>query len=255
MIILLFLVILSSCSSYSKINSPQFNSEIVEHKFYSLDYNEEHEIPNWVAYNLKNSHLKSCTKRPRGGLKEDDLVSTGSATDSDYKGSGYDRGHMVPAGDMKHSRTAMRETFYASNFTPQPSRFNQQIWNQLENVVRSWAYNYGDIRIVSGPFIDPGMRTIGRQNTVSVPRRYYKSVARYNQASNSWITVSYLIPTNYRSKNLHDYVISTDELEAELGYRVFPDISREEKSNYSRNNWPLNLSYRYSSCRSNFSQY
>ena len=68
---------------------------------------------------------------------EDPLVKTGSATLNDYKGSGYDRGHLCPAGSMKQNFTSMSETFYLSNISIKLTDFNGGIRLKLEDLVRS----------------------------------------------------------------------------------------------------------------------
>ena len=88
--------------------------ERVEHRFFSLGYDEQHEQAAWVAYILKASHLKNCTKRTNN-FREDPMVTTRTPQTWDYSRSGHDRGHLLPAGHMKFSRMAMSETFYMSN--------------------------------------------------------------------------------------------------------------------------------------------
>lgn len=86
--------------------------EFIQHQFYSISYSEEHEQQNPVAKRKDN-------------FRSDHMISTGSAESADYKGSGYDRGHLCPAKDMESSITAMSESFYMSNMSPQHPSFNR----------------------------------------------------------------------------------------------------------------------------------
>ena len=92
-------------------------NSIIHHQYYSFSYNEKYEQSEWVAYELKKSHL-SKKKRKRPYFEVDPLVKTGSASWRNYKNSGYDRGHFCPAGDRKFSEEAYNETFYTSNIAP-----------------------------------------------------------------------------------------------------------------------------------------
>ena len=108
------------------------------------------------------------------------MISTGSASLPDYKGSGYDRGHLAPAGDMKWSTTAMSESFYMSNMSPQEPSFNRGIWNRLESQVRRWAIDNGSVYIATGGVLTDGLKTLG-SNSVSVPQYYFKVILDYQE--------------------------------------------------------------------------
>ena len=93
---------------------PVGNGVVVRHRYYSLSYIERHEQPEWVYYMLTAAMVNGDAERG-DDFRPDAKVKTGSADLSDYKGSGYDRGHLCPAADMKQSDEAMSETFYMSN--------------------------------------------------------------------------------------------------------------------------------------------
>ena len=105
--------------------------QIIQHKNYSLSYNELYEQAEWVAYELNNLHL-TYDDRKRPYFINDPKVITGSANYKNYKKSGYDRGHLCPAGDRRYTKEAYDETFFTSNITPQRNNFNAGVWNRLE---------------------------------------------------------------------------------------------------------------------------
>ena len=147
---------------------------IIEHTGYTLSYNEEHELPSWVAYELTRDEVLGNASERNDNFRADPSVTTGSASLQDYRGSGYDRGHMAPAADFKWSEDAMSDTFFLSNMAPQAPSFNRGIWAELEAVARTAAYDNGSIFIVTGPVLTDGpYETIG-ENDVSVPKRFYK---------------------------------------------------------------------------------
>ena len=89
----------------------------MEHTGYTLNYCEEYEQPYWVAYVLTADEVFSSNSERDDNFHEDPSIPTGSATLADYKGSGYDRGHMIPAADLKWSEQAMDDSFYLSNMS------------------------------------------------------------------------------------------------------------------------------------------
>lgn len=199
--------------------------ELVKKTHYIINYNEDHEVPNWVEYTLEGNNLRNCAKRTND-FRADPYVSTGSATPLDYKKSGFDRGHLVPAGDMKLSKKAMSETFFMSNMTPQPSRFNQVYWNRLEALVRAWAAKYDKLWIITGPILHPSLPTIGQQNRVSIPQEYFKVILR--KENNQYKGIAFLMPTTGLQNNLVPYTLSIRELENYSDINFFKFLNAQE---------------------------
>ena len=90
--------------------------------------------------------------------------------------SGYDRGHMAPAADMKWSKQAMEESFYMSNICPQNPNLNRGDWNDLEEKSRQWAKKYGAVYIACGPIYDTKRPKRIGNNKVAVPHAFYKVI-------------------------------------------------------------------------------
>jgi len=157
--LLLILTISLSCKSDDQIKPNQDNSlqpksagEIVKHTYYTLAYSEENEQALWVYYQLTPEFINGTQSRT-DDFRPDPLISTGSATLADYSGSGYDRGHLCPAADMKLNKTSMSETFYLSNMSPQVAGFNRGIWSTVEDQVRKWAIEFDGLDVATGPII------------------------------------------------------------------------------------------------------
>ena len=148
-------------------------SHIIKHSYYTLSYSEKHKQAEWVQYRLK-PHLFNSTISRADNFRKDPLVKNNSAQLKDYKGSGYDRGHLAPAGDMKYNTESMSESFYLSNISPQKPSFNRQIWRMIENKFRDWASEYGELIVFTGGVLEKEcVETIGR-NSITVPKYYYK---------------------------------------------------------------------------------
>ncbi len=146
-------------------------NEIVKHTYFTISYAKEHKQAEWVYYELTPEFITGTQSRT-DNFRPDPKVTTGSAQLTDYRGSGYDRGHLLPAGDMRKSHTSMSETFYLSNMSPQVPAFNRGIWSTLESIVRNWAVE-GMVYVVTGGVLTSNKGTIGA-NRVTVPLYYYK---------------------------------------------------------------------------------
>lgn len=193
---------------------------IVTHNSYTLSYSEKHEQAEWVAYELKKSNLSNNSfERPY--FNEDKSVTTRSADWRNYKKSGYDRGHLCPAGDRKYSYEAYSETFLTSNISPQDREFNAGIWNRLEQKIRFWADKYDGVYVVTGGVLKGNMNTIGDEN-VSVPNEFYKIVVDITDGKHK--AIAFLIPNKPSSKSFYEYVVSIDEIEAKTGIDFFPNL-------------------------------
>lgn len=214
--------------------------QIVHHEGFSLSYSEPHEQAEWVAYELKKEQL-SNTNFERPYFEIDKTIKTGAASWRNYKNSGYDRGHLCPAGDRKYSQSAHDETFLTSNITPQKNDFNSGIWNTLEQKVRYWASKYDGVYVVTGGVLKGNMKTIGNEK-VSVPNQFYKIVFDYNNGKPN--VLAFLMPHENSSKPLYDFVVSVDSIETLTGIDFFPKLEdvleQELEASSSYKNWRFN---------------
>ena len=148
------LVILISNLIYSQDLKPLgLYDNLISHNYYSLSYSEEHKQAEWVYYKLNSSQLNPTVNR-KNNFKKDPKITQYSAALNDYKGSGYDRGHLAPAADMKYNSNSMSESFYLSNVSPQSANFNRGIWKKIEKQIRDWSNIYGELIIITGPFLN-----------------------------------------------------------------------------------------------------
>lgn len=212
-------------------NSPELpeihpHEILIRHIGYSLVYDEKHEQAKWVAYELTAAETGKWFDRTNEFL-EDPLIATGSATDADYKGSGYDRGHIAPASDMGWSAETMAESFYYSNMSPQAPSFNRGIWKKGEDLVRVWARTYGNLFVVAGPVLHKGLKTIG-PNEVSVPELYYKVILDPEKGHEKGI--AFVIPNDGSRRPLTEFVVTIDSVERLTGINFFPAFPDEQEN-------------------------
>ncbi len=204
----------------------QHTEEVIHHFAYDLVYNEIHEQAQWVAYTLKpESLVKRCSRTD--DFRIDPLVSSGTADVNDYRGSGYDRGHLVPAGDMVWSTTAMTESFFFSNISPQNPSFNRGIWKKLEELMRTWAKDADSLCIVTGPLLTEGLPTLGG-NAVSIPKAYFKVILRFKGAQMKGI--GFVLPNLRSTQSLKTYALSIDSVESLTGIDFFAGLSDDTEN-------------------------
>lgn len=199
-------------------NKPE---QILQRMGYTVSYNKDTRLPNWVAWHLTADRLVGSAKRPQKAFHEDMDVAEPRATDWDYYNSRYDRGHMCPAGDNKWSKVAMLESFLFTNICPQNGNLNRGDWNELENMCRKWAKEYGDIYVVCGPILYSGKhKTIGK-NKVVVPEAFFKVVLC---TANTPKAIGFIYKNAAGNRPKGDYVNTVDEVERITGIDFFPAL-------------------------------
>lgn len=209
-------------------------NQIVFHDNYTLSYVDKYEQAEWVAYELKKEQLNyTNTTFERPFFIEDPKVKTGSADWKNYRKSGYDKGHLCPAGDRKFSKKAFEETFYTSNISPQKHDFNEGVWNRLEQKTRYWASKYDDIYVVTGGVFTNNMKTIGNEG-VAVPNSFYKVLL--DKSRGEYKMIAFLVPHQDSDKPLYEFVVSVDKLEKMTGIDFFPKLDDSIENKLEKNN-------------------
>ncbi|NJB83905.1 DNA/RNA non-specific endonuclease [Wenyingzhuangia aestuarii] len=209
-----------------KTYQPSTTSTIANKTYYSLEYNETHEQANWVYYLLTAEFVNGTAKR-KDNFKSDTSIPTESASLNDYKKSGYDRGHLCPAADMKLNNQAMSETFLMSNMSPQLPSFNRGEWKRLESQVRKWAVEEDSIIVITGPIFKNNIGQIGK-NKVTVPGAYYKVLYDLTQPQKM---TAFILPHTKEVKAYHNYQTSVNKVEQETGidfFAILPDELEEQ---------------------------
>ena len=202
--------------------------QIIQHEGYTVSYNADYRIANWVAYVLTDKEARSDKAERQNKFVVDPLVKGASATNEDYTRTGYDRGHLAPAGDMKWSEKAMRESFYLSNITPQKPGLNRGIWKELEEQIRLWARENGAVLIATGPVIpDEELNRLGK-NRVGVPRQFYKVLCMV--VNNQLEGVGFLFENrDYGTTPLRQMMVPIDRVEQVTGIDFFPALPDDEE--------------------------
>ena len=191
------------------------------HTAYISYFNTKHRIPNCVIYELTATQVAQCDapgaeKRKNYQFNADPMCSA-SPQWSDYKHSGYDRGHMVPANDMKWSKTSMEESFYMTNICPQLHALNDGCWRKLELAIHRWAKRDKRLIIAAGPVLKNVMHTIGPDRNISVPAAFYKVVYAPNQGR----AIGFIFNNEKITGGYASHAVSVDYVERVTGIDFF----------------------------------
>jgi len=216
------------------------SNQIVKHDYFTLSYNEKYEQAEWVAYELKKSYVRS-SNFDRPYFIEDPKVKTGSADWRNYKKSGYDKGHLCPAGDMEFAINAYNDTFFTSNISPQTHDFNGGVWNRLEQKVRYWATKYDGVYVITAGVLKPNLKTIGQEH-VLVPNYFYKILL--DNSNGQYKMIAFLVPNVKSNKPLYEFVVSVDSIEKMTGIDFFPKLDDKTENKLEKNSdykaWSFN---------------
>ena len=198
--------------------------QILIRKNYVVSYNRETKCPNWVLWELTREHADGNIKRPDYAFHEDMEVPSPRAELVDYRGSGYDRGHMCPAGDNKWDEDAMYESFLMTNMCPQNQQLNSGLWNQIEMQCRYWAKKYEKLYIICGPiFLRGEHQTIG-PNRVMVPEAFFKAIMCLEGEPKG---IAFVCRNTKGDRKKDNYVNTIRQVERITGYCLFPNLDED----------------------------
>jgi len=206
---------------------------------YVLEHSAVDKVPLWVCEHVTREELSGDLPRVNK-FKPDPVLPEGERAElGDYRGSGYDRGHMAPAGNQTVDEPLKLETFFLSNMAPQTAALNRNIWAALEGEVRSWAEDDGEVWTITGPmFYDPSEEdaskadgslsffTIG-SNEVGVPTHCYKIVVRKTDRGESR-AVGFVMENQKKQFakpfKFEKFIESIDVIEERTGLNFLPDL-------------------------------
>ncbi len=210
----------------------------IDYEGFHIAFNPDKHEPNYATWVLSADRIDGPYSRKDASFAPDNDVE-GSATLGDYRSSGYDRGHMVPAADMKWSQQAMADCHLLTNMCPQDKRLNSGAWATVEKNTRKWVQKHGTLVIVAGPVLtDKLTRTIGKSK-IPVPERFFKAIIAPD--ANPPLGIAFIMPNGYIDGGAQSTVASIDQVEAITGFDLFsalPDsIENEIESQNSLRIW------------------
>ena len=222
-------------------NTNEVAEQVIGRRGYTLSYNPTTLVANWVAYELTADETDGPWTRRGLRFMPDPSCKSRQADNDDYRNSGYSRGHLAPAGDMKWDSVAMLESFYFTNCIPQDKELNNGRWNQLEMKTRSLAKEYGKVYVVCGPaFLNEDTLRIGH-NGVAVPDACFKALLV--PTSKGYSAITFLMRNGGEVRSVKECAMTVDELETVVGLDFFcnlpDDIEDTAESKVSWEDWRL----------------
>lgn len=246
-LICIYLLVISECyAQYENIeittSSKGKKELILKRKNYTVSFNKELNIPNWVSWSLDKEKLVERVSRKGYGFKPDPNINTSQAVvTQDYANSGYDRGHMCPAGDSRWSGEAMKESFYMTNICPQHPNLNGGDWHELEQACRRWAEK-DKLYIVCGPILYKKALNppIGKEHQIHVPDAFFKVILTGVEKGNPK-AIGFIYKNSAGNRPLDSYVNSIDQVERITGldfFSVLPDeVENRVEKDYNMTEW------------------
>ena len=215
-----------------------------KYKGMDLSFNPQYHIPNWVAWELTADETSGEISRTNKFSADPEIPE--SAETWDYNYSGYDRGHMAPAGDMRWDREAMEQTFLMTNICPQVKSLNAGSWKNLEEKCRLWAQADSAIYIVCGPVIDGKPIEYIGDTRVYVPRRFFKVII--SPYANPARGIGFIMPNGKVPGGMQACAVPIDSVESLTGHDFFAslpdDIEADVESQCDFHYWSTHRPHR-----------
>jgi endonuclease G len=230
---------LSACQAQSPwgfANTQRTGLVALCHYAYLTVVDPQAKIPVYVSYTLTPQHSLGCL--PRSDAFAADASILNGAVPSDYAGTGFDKGHVAPNGDMSWETQAELESFLMTNIFPQLPSLNRGIWKLLETSIRGWSFQNGQIfTIYAGPLYGAGDRTIGRG--VVVPHGFFKIVINNNTGAVAGWQFPHAPNQGNLGNDLTKFRVPVAQIESTVGIQfAFPATARELNPGQE---WPVNF--------------
>jgi len=212
-----------------------------EYDAMTVNFNTAYRVPNCVSYVLTSEMIR-ITDGPQAEIRRNykfnrDPSVAGCPEWWEYKQSGYDRGHMAPANDMRWSKQSMQDCFLMTNICPQDHNLNGGSWNKLEQKIHAWARAKSTLIVATGPIFNGTDKRIGQNSDIVVPSGFFKVVLD----PNSNRAIGFIYDNHEGGGGVKRHACSVDEVERVTGHDFFctlPDnVERAVESTYNFDQW------------------
>ncbi|MFH0288229.1 DNA/RNA non-specific endonuclease [Vibrio owensii] len=231
--LLSFPTLAETCGQHLDKGMPSTNSDqFLCRDGYAVGYNYDTKNADWVAYHVTAESVNITNKRSNSFKEDTEMPDYARSTLADYKGSGYDRGHLAPSATMDFTRESMKQSFLMSNMSPQLPGFNRVGWRVLEEHVRDLANEYNELYVVTGPIYKGNEGTIG--NGVVIPSAFYKVILdpSFDEA------IAFIVPhRDVSSFELANFITTIDEVERQTGLDFFAQTPDSIEDNMESVKW------------------
>ena len=205
------------------------SNEVINYKAIRVNYNPSLRIPNCVAYELTATMVDMADapdheSRKNYNYAKDPKVKS-CPENWEYRNSGYSRGHMAPAMDMRWDKTAMAQCFYMTNMCPQDTKLNNDHWRVLEEKVHRWAKRDKRLMVYTGPIMGKNPMMIGKnQANIAVPEAFFKVLYAPDQGR----SIAFIYENRPCPGNISKYAVTVAEVERRTGLTFSSAIPKKQ---------------------------
>lgn len=205
------------------------SNEVINYRAIRVNFNPSLRIPNCVAYELTATMVDMADapdheKRKSYNYAKDPNVKS-CPEQWEYRGSGYSRGHMAPAMDMRGDKTTMAQCFYMTNMCPQDTKLNNDHWRVLEEKVHRWAKRDKRLMVYTGPIMGKNPMMIGKnQANIAVPEAFFKVLYAPGQGR----SIAFIYENRPCPGNISKYAVTVAEVERRTGLTFSSAIPKKQ---------------------------
>lgn len=205
------------------------SNQVINYQSIRVNFNPALRIPNCVAYELTATMIDMADapgheNRKNYNYSRDHNVAS-CPENWEYRGSGYSRGHMAPAMDMRWDKTAMAQCFYMTNMCPQDTKLNNDHWRVLEEKVHRWAKRDKRLMVYTGPIMGKNPRMIGKnKENIAVPDAFFKVV----YAPEKGRSIAFIYDNRPCPGGISKYAVTVAEVERRTGLKFSSAIPKNQ---------------------------
>ena len=205
------------------------SNQVINYQTIRVNFNPSLRIPNCVAYELTATMVDMADAPDHESRKNYNYAKDSNVKSCpenwEYRGTGYSRGHMAPAMDMRWDKTAMTQCFYMTNMCPQDTKLNNDHWRVLEEKVHRWAKRDKRLMVYTGPIMGKNPKMIGKsEQNIAVPDAFFKVVYAPEQGR----AIAFIYPNSPCPGNISKYAVSVAEVERRTGLTFSSAIPKRQ---------------------------
>lgn len=186
---------------------------VLKHTNYTSHFSKSKYYPVMVEWWITKAKV-GCDKplARKDNFKPDPQLPKETDLADDYKGSGLDRGHMMPAAEnLCQTQAIQDECFYFSNMAAQYHSLNAGDWKSVETMEREWAKKEDSVHVWCGNI--GVLKKIGK---VSVPKQCWKVI--HYKKSNEWMAFLFNNDTS-KPDGINNNLVDKKEIEKLTGFK------------------------------------
>ena len=205
------------------------SNQVLNYKAIRVNYNPSLRIPNCVAYELTATMVDMSDAPDHENRRNYNYAKDANVKNCpenwEYRGSGYSRGHMAPAMDMRWDKTTMTQCFYMTNMCPQDTKLNNDDWRVLEEKVHRWAKRDKRLLVYTGPIMGSSTKKIGKnKQNIAVPDAFFKVV----YAPDKGRAIAFIYENRPCPGNISKYAVTVAEVERRTGLTFSSTIPKHQ---------------------------